>query len=286
MTCQEVRPLLLDRQRGSLAPELEREVEGHLQSCGACTHEEAAEQLLTEALEHRLLQHAAPIALKRRLAIGWLAEPVRRPPSWWSRFGRSFVPALAVASVLLVAIPVYYQRVAGLREAGETGMVAEAVNDHLRILSSQHPLDIEGGGMHQVKPWFEGRLDFAPVVSFLGDQDFPLQGGAVGYFLDRKAAVFVFHRRLHPISLFVFRAEGLPWPARRREPVGNTEAHRTVASGFNVILWQSGELGYALIPTSISTSCWSWRRSSPPGAEPPQRDAALLRSVPIGRRAT
>lgn len=82
--------------------------------------------------------------------------------------------------------------------------------------------------MHQVKPWFEGRLDFAPVVSFLGDQEFPLQGGAVGYFLDRKAAVFIFHRRLDAISLFVFRAGDLPWPARGGEPLGNTDSRSRV----------------------------------------------------------
>jgi anti-sigma factor RsiW len=79
------------------------------------------------------------------------------------------------------------------------------------------------------------------VVSFLGDAEFPLKGGAVGYFLDRKAAVFVFHRRLHSVSLFVVRAEGLPWPA------GGGRAYVTLSRGFNVMLWRSGELGYALV---------------------------------------
>ncbi|WP_248353531.1 hypothetical protein [Anaeromyxobacter oryzae] len=32
------------------------------------------------------------------------------------------------------------------------------------MLASQHPIEIETGGSHQVKPWFEGKLDFAPVV--------------------------------------------------------------------------------------------------------------------------
>ncbi len=126
-------------------------------------------------------------------------------------------------------------------------MVREAVNDYVRLLSTQHPLDIESGGIHQVKPWFEGRLDFAPVVSFEGDQDFPLRGGAVGYFLDRKAAVFVYGRRLHTISLFVFRAEGLPWPARGLEPMGKVRAYTTASRGFNVVLWRAEELGYALV---------------------------------------
>jgi anti-sigma factor RsiW len=126
-------------------------------------------------------------------------------------------------------------------------MVTEAVNDHLRLLASQHPVDIESGGMHQVKPWFEGRLDFAPVVRFLGDDDFPLRGGAVGYYLDRKAAVFVFHRRLHAVTLLVFRADGLPWARRGLEPIGSVQAQVTTSRGFNAIVWREGELGYALV---------------------------------------
>jgi anti-sigma factor RsiW len=245
MDCGDVQPHLLDYRRGRLRPAAREEIHAHLESCAACAREEAAEQALTQVLEERLPQHAAPLALKRRLAARWPLTAAPRP-SWWSRWGRSLVPALAVAAGLLVVVPLYYQR-AVLSPGDGPGMVAEAVNDHLRILSSRHPLDIESGGMHQVKPWFEGRLDFAPVVGFLGDQEFPLQGGAVGYFLDRKAAVFVFQRRLHVISLFVFRAEGLPWPSRGLTRVADADAHATVARGFTVILWRSGGLGYALV---------------------------------------
>ena len=65
--------------------------------------------------------------------------------------------------------------------------------------------------------------------------------------MDRKAAVFVYARRLHPISLFVFRADGLPWPRGGGERVGRTEAYRQAARGFAVILWRAGDLGYALV---------------------------------------
>jgi anti-sigma factor RsiW len=244
MTCQDVRPLLFAFQRGQLGPERQDAVDAHIQGCTACAHEAAAEKLLNEALEHRLPQHAAPIALKRRLLAEWPTE-TSRAPSWLGRWRRSVVPALAVAAGLLVALPVYYQWEAGSR--GGSQMVSEAVTDHLRMLASQHPLGIESGGMHQVKPWFQGRLDFAPVVPFLGDAEFPLRGGAVGYYLERKAAVFVFSRRLHEISLFVFRAAGLPWPTTERQAVGGVRATITASRGFNVILWQEGELGYALV---------------------------------------
>ncbi len=245
MDCEEVRPHLIDYQRGRLQPELLGNVRAHLETCATCAHAEATEQALTELLERRLPQYPGPLALKRRLAAQWPSHPLAKP-SWWSRWGRSLAPAFAVAVVLLVAVPLYYE-LAPVRQENETArMVAEAVNDHLRLLSSQHPLDVESGGIHQVKPWFAGRLDFAPVVSFAGDQDFPLEGGAIGYFLDRKAAVFVYKRRLHTVSLFVFRAEGLPWPTRGLEPMGRIQAYTKVERGFNVVLWRVGELGYAL----------------------------------------
>jgi anti-sigma factor RsiW len=246
MDCEDVRPHLLDYQRGLLAPELQGDIRAHLEGCPSCPRAEAAEQVLTDLLEHRLPQHPASLALKRRLAAQW-PSPAPAKPSWWTRWGRSFAPAAAVAAVLLVALPVYYGIGPGRQGGGTARMVAEAVNDHVRVLQSEHPLEVESSNFHQVKPWLTGRLDFAPSVSFLGDQDFPLKGGAVGYFLDRKAAVFVYGRRLHTISLFVFRAEGLPWPTGGLRPVGHVQAYTQVTRGFNVVMWRAGELGYALV---------------------------------------
>ena len=76
---------------------------------------------------------------------------------------------------------------------------------------------------------------------------FPLAGGAIGYFLDRKAAIFVFHRRRHAISLIVFPAPGVPWPTRGLASVGAVRAYTSDDRGFHVILWREGEQGYALV---------------------------------------
>jgi anti-sigma factor RsiW len=136
------------------------------------------------------------------------------------------------------------------RTARESAALAtltdEAVSDHLRVLASQHPLEIESGGAHVVKPWFEGRLDFAPRILVPETGDLRLRGGAVGYFLDRKAAVIEYSLRLHAVTLVVFRAEGLAWPAARH---GDATVPLTVSSrrGFTVVLWRSGELGHALV---------------------------------------
>jgi anti-sigma factor RsiW len=149
--------------------------------------------------------------------------------------------------ILLALAPLAWQQVLGPPGAARDVMVTEAVNDHVRLLQSERPLEIESGGIHQVIPWFSGRLDFAPTVRFSGDADFPLRGGAVGYFVDRKAAALVYGRRLHSVSVFVFRADGLPWSRAGLVKQGRLEIYRTAARGFNVLLWRDGELGYAVV---------------------------------------
>jgi anti-sigma factor RsiW len=228
--CHDVRIQILAYQHGTLTGAMRDDITAHLRGCADCARHEAGEQALTDVLERQLPQHPASLALKRRLAAQW---PAAAPaPRGWGK--RPLIPALAAALMLVVAAPLYFHTQRGAQPA----LAVEAVNDHLRILDGRRPLEVQSGGMHQVKPWFQGRLDFAPVVAFAGDDDFPLKGGAVDYFLDRKAAVFVYGRRLHTITLLVMRADGLAWPPTPQ---------RTDERGFNVIVWRTGDLGYALV---------------------------------------
>jgi anti-sigma factor RsiW len=198
-----------------------------------------------DAVLERLPQYPASVALKRRLRGTWPGEPA--PPARRRRW-RWLVPALAVAAAIVIAAPLAWERLVVRPEReGAARLVAEAVNDHVRVLISQQPLEVRSGGIHQVRPWFAGRVDFAPVIAFDGDAEFTLQGGAVGYFLDRKAAVLVYGHRLHTISLLVFRADGLRWPSRGLTRVGGADAYADTTRGFNVLLWRQGDLGYALV---------------------------------------
>jgi len=244
MDCLDVRDQLLDYQHGRLAPDLVTGMRRHLDTCADCALADLTERELTQALERRTPQYPAPIALKRKLAAGWSAPA--RPRRAHSRWSRALLPAGLVAAALLLAVP-FARELVTTESRGAAVLVTEAVNDHVRMLQSQHPLEVESSGIHQVIPWFSGRLDFAPGIRFPGDEDFPLRGGAVGYFVDRKAATLVFGRRQHEISLFVFKAEGLPWPTRGLAGAGRVEVSRTSARGFNVLLWRDGELGYALV---------------------------------------
>jgi hypothetical protein len=82
MICEDVSGLLLDAQRGRLAPDVRAQLDDHVRTCRACLHEEGAEQLLTEALESRLPRHAAPVALKRRLVVEWPGLVAPEPSAW------------------------------------------------------------------------------------------------------------------------------------------------------------------------------------------------------------
>jgi anti-sigma factor RsiW len=237
MDCNQARTLLLDRRRGALSSETSAELEAHLESCAPCRREDEADAQLSVLFERQLPRRYAPASLKRALEERWI-EPRRKR---WAPLGRTATATIAGAVFALAAV--YAWRA---REPDST-LVAEAVNDHLRILYSEHPLEVESGGIHRVKPWFEGRVDFAPIVEFSGDDDFPLVGGSIAYFIDRKAATFVYKRRLHQITLFVFRADGLRWPAVGPQRIGAARGTVETSRGFHVALWRQGDLGYALV---------------------------------------
>lgn len=183
-----------------------------------------ADRLIAAALADHLDQ-PAPRRLREQLARDYVTAP-RRRRSWVAAFAAFALGAAVATAIVLLVLP---------RPAPSTTFVDEAVGDHLRLVSAQRPLGVESNEMHNVKPWFTGRLDFVPQVAFRGDADYPLRGGDVVIFRGHKAAAFVYQRRLHVISLFVF-ADEVP---RERE--------ETTSRGFHVITWASQGFGWALV---------------------------------------
>jgi anti-sigma factor RsiW len=248
MICDDVRRHLLDLSRGALPAELERQVSAHLETCPACARALAEEDVLTVLLARRPVYPASD-ALKRRLALFASAIPQPRagaPDRWHRASSRIRAPAFAAAAALAIAAAAVLVDRSFLREGDTLAMIAgEAVSDHLRVLQRDRPVDLESSANHQVKPWFEGKLDFAPSVPAPVAADMRLEGGSVGVFLDRKAAVIVYGLRRHVLTLLVFRADGIRWPSA----LSPGERSPSLASlrGFHVFLWRSGGLAYALV---------------------------------------
>lgn len=155
---------------------------------------------------------------------GGMALPVR---AWrhWINSGAAFAVGV-VASVAVMLV---------LRGGGDEDRLAQAVVDsHVRSLMSAHLVDVESSDRHTVKPWFSGKLDYAPPVRDLAAEGIPLAGGRLDYIGQRPVAALVYRLKQHTINVFVWPAAGNP----EQDPVF------AVRQGFNVAHWSSNGMQY------------------------------------------
>jgi anti-sigma factor RsiW len=96
--------------------------------------------------------------------------------------------------------------------------------------------DVASTDQHTVKPWFAGKLDFAPPVIDLASSGFPLIGGRLEHFDGRTAAALVFHRRQHAINLFIWPADAVA--------VASSQAER---DGYHVETWSRDGFNFVAV---------------------------------------
>ncbi|MBI2769789.1 MAG: anti-sigma factor [Burkholderiales bacterium] len=158
---------------------------------------------LPPELKQHMTAYQAPPGLKRRIRYmleqqARSAAPVvaagRRGWLGWLPLGASF----AGGAVLAVSLMSY------LGASGDEGLVEQqVVAGHVRSLMAAHLTDVASTDQHTVKPWFTGKLDYAPPVIDLAGQGFALAGGRLDYLQGRPVAALVYQRRGHTINVFV-----------------------------------------------------------------------------------
>jgi anti-sigma factor RsiW len=94
------------------------------------------------------------------------------------------------AACLLVALAFWSMAPSGFRPAS-AGIDKEVVAAHVTSLLAEHLMDVPSSDRHTVKPWFAGKLDFAPEVADLSAQGFSLVGGRLDYINGRTVAALV-----------------------------------------------------------------------------------------------
>jgi anti-sigma factor RsiW len=251
MNCVESRLLLHAHVDAELDVANSRELERHLQSCPACSAAQNSLQSLKTALRQSPLRYDAPDSLRtevRRMARRPGDET--RPPLLQSlRLWRSLAfgaTAVALAAILL--------RPAGISEHDR--LLNEAVSSHVRSLMVEHLTDVASSDRHTVKPWFNGKLDFAPVVADFAGQGFPLVGGRLDYLNGRTVAALIYRRNKHYINVFI-------WPAANAGQAPVVENRR----GYFVLNHEAGGLHYCLVSDLNAEELAQLAKSFGPSAE-------------------
>jgi anti-sigma factor RsiW len=140
--------------------------------------------------------------------------------------------AASVALAAVTTLTVLQRRHA---VTSEDLIAQEAVSNHVRsLMQPNHTLDVPSSDQHAVKPWFNGKLDFSPVVENLAGQGFPLIGGRLDYLGGRSVAALVYQRRQHYINLFIWPSDGAQETA---------EGSRRL-QGYNLVHWNGAGMEY------------------------------------------
>jgi anti-sigma factor RsiW len=215
---------------GELGFERALEVEAHLTSCRACAAKVQGWKEIRGALQRSDLYYRASGQLERKirdLASGASpqpasAQPASARPAWFERWlwaggGAALATAALLAAFVLARPP-------------QPSADQEIVASHVRSLMANHLMDVVSTDQHTVKPWFDGKLDFAPPVGDFPAQGFPLAGGRLDYLGTRTVAVLVYHRALHAINLYV-------WPAAN---AGTSSLREETLQGYHVVSWRKG----------------------------------------------
>ena len=237
MACKEHAERLHAYLDGELDAAGAAEFERHLQSCTECSASLSVERAMRGALASAQLFERAPASLRRSIQSQF-ASPVSTAaivaPFWkW----------LAIAAMLLFAVSSGILTASLLRmRATAPEFAVAAVDAHLRSLQQGHLADVESTDQHTVKPWFDGRVDFAPKVTDFSADGFPLLGGRLDVLNGKTAAALVYGRRKHIINVFVAPQQS-----------GTSVSSEGERQGYRWLAWQSSGFDYIAVTDAGAT---------------------------------
>jgi len=232
LSCQTAQELIHAYVDGELDLARSLEVGQHIQECQVCASAYQNQAALRSAFKDSSLHYSAPAGLEKRIRSSLRREA--KSEVGRRLFGWRWLPVGAMALILLLAL-VIWRAAPGLRPAGDDVLAQEMVSNHVRSLQLEsHRTDVISSDQHTVKPWFDGKLDFAPPVKDFSSQGFPLIGGRLEYLNNRAVAALIYQRQKHYINLYI-------WPAEQSNATSEVGTKR---QGYNLLHWTNSGMTY------------------------------------------
>jgi anti-sigma factor RsiW len=191
---------------------------------------------LREAVREKAAYHAAPDALRQRLAATRTALPQPRPAAPAAQGGgaigligervqrwfgwRPLAASLSFATVLAVAVDL-----AWLQSPRDDRLSEEVLASHVRATLGQHLVDVASSDHHTVKPFLSSKLGFSPPVDELQLPGSVFLGGRVDYLDGRTVAALVYRQGEHVVNSFVWPGHSFGSKPRFSAERGYLTAH-------------------------------------------------------------
>jgi anti-sigma factor RsiW len=234
MECREALDLLHGYLDGELELAGNYEIERHFAECARCAARLAEEQQLHARLGGSAGSFRAPPHLRNKISAALDDVAPRQTRQLVRESGGRIVRSRRLAGAVAAAGIVGVVFLLSLRSATDEVLIGQVRDSHVRSLMAAHLADVESSDQHTVKPWFAGRIDFAPWVADLSDEGFRLVGGRLDYFSGRPVAALVFKRREHVINL-------LTWPDAGKAARNPRLIRR---EGFQIVHWSVAGIAY------------------------------------------
>ena len=194
-----------------------------------------ASERLRAAVQTQITLHAAGQKSRVAGSLKWLkfikawlglreaGKAVRTQSSSTAQVSLAFVGGVLLTLALVWMMPRMLPNVAAPQSD-----VADLLNLHVRSMGAGPLFQVASSDRHMVKPWFQGKLDYAPEVPDLREAGFDLLGGRIDKLDGHDTAALAYQLRKHIISAYVL-------PSTTAMPV-----ERLQRRGFNILHWSDG----------------------------------------------
>lgn len=242
MACREVQKFL----DGYIDNEMDLvhtlEIERHLQDCVVCQTSYQNYLTIKKGLKAEQFYYKLPADLSKRIH-----QSLRKAPSTktkptiphlnlpWPKLILSV--SIGTLMVLLAVSSLVFLINFATNDSDQ--LTQEVLASHIRsLMAVNHLTDVASTNQHTVKPWFDGKLNFSPVVEDFADKGYPLAGGRLDYLDKQSVAALIYLRGKHIINVFIWR---------NNNPNLKQDVQTTSLQGYHLFHWIDGGSNYWVV---------------------------------------